>query len=269
MQSTSTTSRHSSSLGFTLIEVLIIAPIVVILISGFVALMVTMVGDVLVTRDQSNMTYESQDALDRIERDTRLSTQFLTTTGTLTSPQGSDSSFNGTAAFTASSNLLVLKMLATDANPATSDRWLIYYANQPNACGSQETANVPFTVQIVYFIKNGSLWRRTLVPNFNHNATVDNQTICATTHDPWQQNSCSPGYSSSQCKTEDEEIMKNINTFTLKYYSAPNGTVDLGATNATTASTIEAAIAGQKTTAGRTYTSNASLRATKLNATTN
>jgi competence protein ComGC len=262
----STTDRKRSS-GFTLIEMLIIAPIVVILVSGFIALMVTMIGDVLLTRDQNNTTYESQDALDRIEQDTRLSTSFLTTTGTLTTPQGSNNNFTGTSAFTNTTNTLIIKELATDANPATSDRWLIYYANQPNACGAQETGNVPFTVTIIYFIKGGSLWRRTIVPDFNHNGTVNSQTICATTHDPWQQNSCSPGYVATRCNTEDEEIMKNISTLGVKYFASSISTTDLGATGAANATTIETTVSSQKTTAGRSYTSSVSLRATSLNTT--
>ena len=50
------TTKHARSQGFTLIEMLVIAPLVIITISGFVALMVSMVGDVLVTRDQNNLT---------------------------------------------------------------------------------------------------------------------------------------------------------------------------------------------------------------------
>ena len=265
-----TTKKREKSKGFTLVELLIIAPIVVILVSGFVALMITMVGDVLLTRSQTNATYESQDALDRIERDTRLSNSFLTTTGTLPSPQGSDGGFTGTAAFTNTSNTIILSELPTDANPASTTRWLIYYANQPNACGSQqETANVPFTVRIVYFINNGSLWRRTIVPDFNHNTTVDSQTICSTTHDPWQVNSCSPGYSATRCKTQDEELVKNITSLGVKYYSSPSGTTDLGPTGAAAATTIETTINTSSSAAGRTYTSSVSLRATRLNTTSN
>ena len=40
-------NRGQKSAGFTLIEILIIAPIVIIAISGFVALMISVVGKVL------------------------------------------------------------------------------------------------------------------------------------------------------------------------------------------------------------------------------
>src|SRR5258708_5983535 len=101
------TLPNKNTEGFTLIEVLIIAPIVILAISGFVALMITMIGDSLATRDQNNLILETQDALDRIEQDTRLTTQFLATSMTMPSPQGSDSNFTGTAAFS-STNTLIL-----------------------------------------------------------------------------------------------------------------------------------------------------------------
>lgn len=260
------TSAKTSTRGFTLIEMLIIAPVVIIVISGFVALMITLVGDVLVSRDQNTLTYDAQDALDHIEQDTRLSTQFLTTTGTLSSPQGSDNNFTGTAAFSNSSNTLILSTLATDANPVGASRNLVYYANQSNPCGTLQTYNKVFQTQVVYFIYNNSLWRRSLVPDYNFNTTPNSQTLCqSSTVGVWQQNSCSPGYSATRCKTNDSEVMKNISTLTVKYFSDPGSTTDIGASNAANATTIEATIAGQKTIAGRAVNSSAVMRASKLN----
>lgn len=248
--------------GFTLIEMLIVAPIVIIMISGFVALMVTMVGDVLSTRDQSSMTFETQDSLDRIEQDTRLTTQFLTTSGVFQSPQGSNNNFTGTTAFT-SSNSLIMGGLTTTKNPVDSTRQLVYYANQPNDCGVQQTYNRIFQGKIMYFVKDGGLWRREVLPDFNTNSTVDANTVC---NAPWQQNTCSPGYGGgTRCQTNDTKIMDNVSSFSVKYYTTPNSTADIGPTQALSASTIEVTINGSKTTAGKPITTSGSIRATKLN----
>jgi len=248
--------------GFTLIEMLIIAPIVIIMISGFIALMISMVGDVLTTRDQSSMTFETQDALDRIEQDTRLTTQFLATSGVFPSPQGSNNNFTGTAAFT-SANSLILGGLTTTKNPADSTKQLVYYANQPNDCGPQESYNRIFQGKIMYFVKDNALWRRVVLPNYNTNATVDDSTVC---DPPWQQNTCSPGYSgSTRCQTNDSKIMDNVTSFSVKYYTTPNSTTDIGPSQALSASTIEVTINGAKTTAGKPVNSSGSIRATKLN----
>jgi len=249
--------------GFTLIEILIIAPIVILIISGFVGLMISMVGDVLVTRDQSNLSFETQDALNRIEQDTRLTTQFLPTSGTFTAPQGSDSNFTGTAAFTASSSLLIMGGITTDQNPANTTRQAIYYAGQPYACGSQQTYNRVFQEKIMYFLYNGSLWRRAVLPTYNTNSPIDDNTVCSA---PWQENTCQPGYLvTTRCQTNDSEVMKNVSSFSVQYLGSPGSSTDLGASNALNASTIAVTLNGQKITAGRTVTSAGTIRATKLN----
>lgn len=256
--------KHRLPAGFTLVEVLIIAPVVIIAVTGFVMLMVGMVGDVLVTRDQNNLSFETQDSLDRIEQDVRLSTQFLTTTNSLPSPQGSDSNFTGTAAFSNAGSTLILGGLTTDKNPADSSRQLVYYALQPNACGSsQVTYNRVLLSKIVYFINNGSLWRRVILPDYNTNATPDDNTVCAV---PWQRNTCSIGYSTStRCQTNDSELLRGVGSFSIKYYDSPTGTTDIGNSQALAATTVEVTLNGSKTTAGRALTSTGTMRASKLN----
>jgi hypothetical protein len=253
----------STSRGFTLVEVLIIAPIVILAVSGFVALMISMTADVLLTRDQNNMTYETQDALDLIEQDTRLSTQFLVTTKALPSPQGSNDNFTGTAAFTNANSTLIMGALATDKNPADPERQMVVYAGQPNPCGTLQAYNRPFLSKVVYFLKDGSLWRRVVLPDYNTSSTLNDSTVCSA---PWQRNTCSPGYGgSTRCQTNDSEIMQNVDTFDIKYYDSPKSTTPLGSGNATNATTIGVTLSGKKTTVGREITSSGSLRATKLN----
>lgn len=254
-------NRRQAANGFTLIEVLVVAPIVMLVIGGFVALIVSMVGDTLISRDRNALNYDTQNALDTIERDVKLSTQFLVTSKTLSSPQGSNSNFTGTSAFT-STDSLILSSLATTDSPLDSTRALIYYAMQPNACGGAKTENRLFLTKTIYFVNNGSLWRRTIVPTNNLNATPDDYTVCDV---PWQQNSCSLGYVAPLCKTNDVELMTGVQTFSVKYFDTPGGTTDLGPSNALNATTIEVTINGKKTIAGEDVTVARSLRTTKLN----
>ncbi|HET6746931.1 MAG TPA: fibronectin type III domain-containing protein [Candidatus Saccharimonadales bacterium] len=255
------TIKKRAEEGFTLVEILIIAPVVIIVISGFIALIITMVGDVLAIRDRNNMAFEIRNTLDRIEQDTRLSTQFLTTSNTLLSPQGSDNNFTGTAAFS-NTNSLILGTLTTDKNPTDTTRQLVFYAKQPNDCGPQQSYNRPFISKTMYFIKNGSLWRRSYLFNWNQNATPNDETLCSA---PWQQNSCSPGYTASRCQTNDVEMMQNVSSFSVKYYATPQSTTDIGAINALSATSIEVTINGQKTIAGRSVTNAGTVRAAKIN----
>lgn len=262
MRFTSITKKTNTQ-GFTLIEILIIAPIVILAISVFISLIINMVGDVLAVRDRNNMSYEIRDTLDRIEQDSRLSTQFLTTSSALLSPQGSDNNFTGTAAFS-NTNSLIMGTLTTDKNPVDSSRQLIFYAKQPNDCGSLQSYNRPFISKIIYFIKDNSLWRRTYILPYNTNASPNDETLC---NAPWQQNSCSPGYSlATRCQTNDMQLMQNVTSFNVKYFSSPSSTTDIGAANALNATTIEVTLNGQKLVAGRTVNNTGSVRTSKLNA---
>lgn len=246
----------SRNKGFTLVEVLIIAPIALLVIAGFVALMVTMVGDVIAGRSHNVMTYDIQSALNTIEQDVKLSTQFMTTSGTLPSPQGKNGS---TSAFTstATPNDLILGTIATDKNPLDPTRKFIYY-NSPFSCSdpAQVYKNRIFFTTVIYFVKDGSLWRRTYVP-------AAGGTLCQT---QWQVNTCSPGYASSatQCKANDSEILKNVSNFTVNYYLNPNDTVAISAAAATTASSINVSLQTSASAAGRTITSTSAARMTKL-----
>lgn len=264
MHYSSPTNNSQSSSGFTLVEILVIAPIVLLAIGGFISLMVAMVGDVMVTRENNTMLYEAQDTLKRIESDVRLSTAFLTTTGALLAPQGSNTNFTGTAAFANSGDTLILNTLVTDQSPLNSSRELIYYKDQPNACGATKIFNNVLYSKVIYFINAGSLWRRTAISPFNTNATTDSETVCAT---PWQQDSCSPGYTAARCKTNDIEVMKNVTELNVEYYNSPNSTSDGGAGSANGATTIKVTVKGEKQVAAKTITVLQSLRATRLNTT--
>lgn len=245
--------------GFTLIEMLIIAPIVILTISAFIALMVSLVGNVMISRNRSTFVYNIQDSLDLIEQDTHLTAQFQTSSGTLPSPQGVN---DGTGAFT-NTNALILSGFATDKNPADTTRQLIYYANQPNPCGANQKLNRVFLVQTIYYLKNGSLWRRTVLPAYNTNATPDANTVCSA---PWQRNSCSPGYTSpSLCQASDMEVLKDVANFTVTYYAAMGDTTPLPTNQADQASAITVTIDGQTSTAGKPIAESGSITAKKSN----
>lgn len=245
--------------GFTLVEMLLIAPVVILVLGGFIALMVSMVGNTLITRERSLLTFEVQNSLNRIEQDVRVSTKFPTTTGPVASPQGSD---DGTAAFN-SSSALILNMLATNKNPEDTTRQLVFYANQPNPCGSTETANKVFTLQVIYYLKNGSLWRRTILPVYNLNATPDINTVCKS---PWQRNSCSPGYAPSpNCETSDSEITKNVSTFTFSYYLNAQDANALTPSQSDTASAVKVYLANTKTAASQAVGDSGSVLVTRFN----
>lgn len=269
-------SHQTYKKGFTLVEVLIIAPIVILAISAFVGISVAVVGEVIVTRNSTSQAYNVTSALDQIEQDVRLSTEFPVTTGALPSPQGKNTTFTGTGAFTsADANTLILTTAATDSNPANSSRQLLYYANQPNPCTSANYEyyspnviyNRLFTITNIYFVKDNALWKRTFVPEYNTNiSNPDQNTLCtSSSRTPWQRNTCSPGYTASRCQTQDTKLVDNVTSFTTAFFATADSSTNVGPGNAQTATTVDVTITAATKATGEDISTTMTRRMSKLN----
>jgi len=257
--------------GFTLVELLIVAPIAILVVTGLVYVMVNLVGDVLMTQQRNVATYETQDGLNQIEQDIRLSPAILQTTGTFTAPsyQGSNiasPASTNTGAFTAStsfdgtdtSEALVLSAYATTANPMSASRSLIY-TNQPgNTCPASYTSNIPLTYMIIYYVYNGSLWRRTAIPS----ATLCGGAVV------WQKNSCAAA-AAVNCPTNDRLIANNVTSVNVVYYVETSNPYTITTSSMASATddptSVKVTINTSKTIAGGPITSSMSVYASRLN----
>lgn len=262
--------KQSARAGFTVVEVMIIAPIMVLAIGIMITLIVTMTGEVLVSQARSNMVYAQQDALDRVQGDIELSTAFLAENDiAVVSPQGYNNDANKFTNVGVSGDTLILRALLTDKNPASPDRQLLRLKDAPNPCSSTNASANPLMYgNIVYFVKDGSLWRRTILP-------VGSDTIGCSV--PWQISSCAPGVSGAVCKTNDIELVKGVSSgmFTVKYYTRANTAAhDTTAINAgssvadrqnalNTTLTAEISLSSSQRAAGQDITYSSSLRATR------
>lgn len=275
--------------GFTLVEMMVIAPIVILLIGAFIALIINLTGEVMSSRGSNVLAYDVQDALNRIEEDVKLSTGFLAVnnidiSGTLQGYGGSTttgSNINFTSVDKSgtggSTRALILNALVTNANPTSQTAGLVYLANSPNSCDEIETysKNTPMSMNIVYFVdESNTLWRRTILPPGYDNAA----NRCGPA--PWQQPSCINGYNPASlpaCRTNDIKLAEGVSPsgFTTAYFNAASTTAaDPVATTATddaarTAAlqgtpTLSVSITAEKTIAGREITSAGSLRVSRL-----
>ena len=134
------------------------------------------------------------------------------------------------------------------------------------------------TANVVYFVDNGTLWRRVLMP-----ATYATASTYCGSKVPWQLPTCANGYNATQrpfCKSSDEALLSGITAsgFTFQYYpSASSTTADTTAVNAASSNairnsalqadtTIEVTLSTSKTIAGEDISHSASIRATRLDA---
>lgn len=93
--------------GFTLVEVLVVAPIVILVLSAIVAIIINIAGASMISTAQLQLQHEVQTVLDEIENDVKLSVE----TGVDTP------------------GVMALKVIATDKNPLNRDRNLIDKTN--------------------------------------------------------------------------------------------------------------------------------------------
>lgn len=261
-----TKSKLSLRQGFTLVEMLVIAPIAILVIGAVITFMVSLAGDSLIARNQGAMAFSIQNAQSRIEQDARMSTQFLDSFTQIDAAAQSKDGINLTSGFSTSGGDIILNQLATDQNPNSPNRNVIYYKNRPNACGTNTTyLNQALSVKVIYTIANydgtgNALWRRTIVPSWSAPSSPNTDSVCAT---PWQRDSCKFGSTNGAvCQTIDEKILPNVSSMNVTYYLA-NGSQT---TNVRQAQQLRVALTTASTTAGETVTNYSLMRARHINA---
>lgn len=214
--------------GFTLVEMIVVIPMVIAILGVVIALMTTLINNVASSNGSSQMLYDAQDALTKIEQDTFYSNGFLSS---FTPPSPQDINNSGTTAFTSAngnSTSIILNEFATSANPQDTSRQLVFYAT-PNLCTANYKANDPFYIKVIYFVKNNVLYRRVIVPTNNQNSTPDANTTCSA---PWQRNSCASGVVNTACKAIDSALVSGVSSISLTYYDKTDPTTNLTADEA-------------------------------------
>ena len=269
-------NQKSNRQGFTIVEMIVIVPIVILVIGIFIFAIVKMTGDVLAARSANTTAYNVQDALDRIEQDVKTSGGLLSKTNinAIQSPQGMNDNTDAFENATASGTALILNAYAMTGNNLDTNRGIVYTSGQPVQCDSNQiNQNPPLMINIVYFVKDNTLWRRVIMPNGY------NYLGCSL---PWQQPSCRPGYTTpSFCKTQDTKLVENLqptNGFTVDYYAdgAANADTTAGSSSYPAANrqlamgsapTINVKITAVNNTAGRSDNNiiSGSIRATSPN----
>jgi hypothetical protein len=239
--------------GFTLIEVMIIAPIVILFIGAFIALVVNLTGESLRLREKNAAAFNVQEALNDIEANVTLATSFHAETPTLVYPQGRNSTTNRfTNVRAGEPDTLIMKAAATTKNPIDPTRSLIYTGS--GACNAR---NVVYQYYTIYFISDESLYKRTILPQ---------QAACAI---PWQRGSCEESFVAANptvCKKSDEKLLENVSTMDIQYFSDASSSDAIPDSEATDANSISINIGLSKSVAGQALSYTGTSRVTSLNA---
>lgn len=267
-------TRSHRQWGVTLTELVVAMTIVPIIIGSFIYAIYAGIN----TTQRSNLQFaldsELQIAMDVIERDIRFAKSFKKTVPARFSDQygarnqGADDeeawSYKGVPE-SANGRALLLEIPATTQSPLSNARQPVFQDDGDFNCSTQLTLNPELTYIVIYFIRDGSLYRRIL---------TDTTTPTCNDVEQNQKQSCPrdaiPPHAS--CQARDELIANNMTQFGIAYYTALAATPIANVYSSadpdilSIADDAEVTLTAGKLLAGRSITATITLRIGTVNA---
>lgn len=267
--------RHHLSSGFTLIELAITIPILLVTAIILFDVLYNTIQTSALEREKVNLVHDRQTAMNIIEDDTILASKFLPTKDAgyndpyLPSTNGGAWSYLGGGS---TSRALILRTYSTTTNPLASSRQPVFIGNSAGAecSGPNIYFNDVQEHNVIYFIRNGELYRRRVVDAVGPYCVGQYQKLSCPTQA--YLTSQGMGTRNSACGADDELLASNVSNFTISYYNSKTSTTPLNVyaggadpNLVTTALDAEITLTLSRTIAGKTLSSTSSLRMSKLN----
>lgn len=233
--------------GFTLVEVAIIVPIMIIIAVSILAMLITLVTSTMIPNARGIIMQDQQKAFDNIESDINSSTRLLSTL-----PSGfTDSASTDYASPPSGTTVLRIETFnqITNPNDTTGTKTIpAFMGSAPCTNTTVLTKENIAPIVIVYFVRDNSLYRRTLVDN-----------TLATCGTKLAKQTC------STCSSKDLQLLRasSVTKFEVIYYSsAQNDTIT---TDPTQAKSARITITATLDTVGQTVEYTATIRIVRLN----
>lgn len=201
--------------GFTLVELLIVAPILIL--SAFVTFgyLLDLYGQTIVNSAEVNLQLEAQNVLTTIQDDLLFSAGFGETLSSdeVSAVTDPNEPVDGWSAFTTPSTLIVIETALTAQR---QDPNRDFVRRNFFGCTSAKESNPRTYNNMVFFVEDGSLYRR-ILPSGN------SATLCDT---PWRERTCPATTASDSCRA-DPKLTDKIQTFNITYINDQEQTIDL------------------------------------------
>ncbi len=247
--------RHT---GFTLVELMVITPIVMLAVIGTMALLVNLVAENAITNAENSISAEAQNALSEVQNSLSSAEMFLVTNGL--SDSGKSGNY-GSASDTPNSSQPFRGMQIIgktyDQVVETSGKVVPAYKNSPADCSTAaRVSNGVQNTNTIYFAKQvGSTARAELKRRV---LTTEPRNICGTSI---FLRSCEAGYS-SPCDNDDT-LARDVVSFNITYYNASGTSISGAAANTAVAAKVELML--KKSVGGKDISYKGSVRFNLLN----
>lgn len=189
--------------GFTLVEVVVVMPMMILTIMIIGSLLITLYTKLGEESGKIELELAAQSALFSSRDDLFYAVRFAGTP----QPDTTDSYAPAGGWNAVRDNALVIYEAAYTKNRQSPDRELVYKKDLPHACDSTNLSENQYSTNtIIYFLKEGTVYRRSLIP--------DQTANCSTTY---RKQSCPASNSTDTCPA-DNIIAENVKSFSLAYY---------------------------------------------------
>ncbi len=264
--------------GFTIIEVAIVAPMLILIVLGILALLINLVTDNAVQIARNSLIGETRSAFSAIENDVASSSTFipssLPSNFTDGSPRPTSFTYKSDGTTTnnvSSSNLKGIflqgynQVLDPDPSNTSKTRTIpAYKQNGDPTCSNINTdLGNAMPIAVMYWVEKGDLYRRTIIDK-----DTPTTAICGT---PLVKQSCPEDAAQvAPCTVIDTKLMSNVTKFQIDYYLTPSSTTPMNAYIASPSPTIDQArsiqvtVEATKQAAGQSVNYSSSLRISRL-----
>ena len=211
---------RSSENGLTIVELSLVMVLLAILFPIFYSLLVNMYHDAFYLNDRVRSGSKTTQALFYIEENVRSANAFTTNI-----PSGYSDFYGphnlGTAGAeawsykgdSASSRVFITQNYSTTTNALNSGRQPVFTNNPIYNCTSELYFQKQLMYMTVYFVKDGTLYRRLL---------TDRATALCPGNTQQQKQTCPPyiseGSRDASCEAYDEALASNVTNFTVAYF---------------------------------------------------
>lgn len=239
------TLRHHQH-GFTLIEVLVMAPILMVVIVIMMSFLFNQYGQLTQQGSQIDLNVESQNITFSMQDDIFFANSFLTTKSSLLNDSYQPS---GGWNYNTNPSTLIISTPALTTSRRDPNRQPVYI-NTLGCSGSTLTDNSPLFNNVIYFASGTNLYKRTLTAPSSMNT-------CGTS---FARQTCPSDHVTSECQA-DVLVTDKLSDFKITYYDTNN----LVTTNPEQAEKIKVDLALKDRAYAEDVFSNSSITLRKLN----